>query len=137
MNSPRQSFFYLGGGWEEAEPGSRYVGEVQRGRRREDVGVVFGARLLEAVQRGVAVVLGQALVLVALSGQLHRGVLGKGHAHFSAVETLAVQVAHSWRRAKGGGGSRARPSLGQQAWRERGRLAADPTQTKARVEVPS
>lgn len=80
---------------EKAARGSRYVGEVQRCRGGEDVGVVLGARLLEAMQRGVAVVLGEALVFVALSGQLHRGVLRKGHAHFSAVETLAVQVAHS------------------------------------------
>lgn len=76
-------------------PDSRYVGEVERCRGGEDVGVVFGARLLEAMQRGVAVVFREALVFVALSGQLHCGVLGKGHAHFSAVETLAVQVAHS------------------------------------------
>lgn len=75
--------------------GSRYVGEVKRGRWGEDVGVVFGARLLEAVQRGVAVVFCEALIFVALSGQLHRGVLGKGHTHFSSVKTLAVQVAHS------------------------------------------
>lgn len=54
---------------------SRYVGEVKRCRWGEDVGVVFGAWLLEAVQRGVAVVFREALVLVALSGQLHRGVL--------------------------------------------------------------
>lgn len=74
---------------------SRYVGEVKRCRWGEDVGVVLGARLLEAVQRGVAVVFREALVLVALSGQLHRGVLRKCHAHFSSVETLAVQVAHS------------------------------------------
>lgn len=30
---------------------SRYVGEVERCRGWEDVGVIFGARLLEAVQR--------------------------------------------------------------------------------------
>lgn len=80
---------------EKAEQHSRYVGEVERCRGGEDVGVVFGARLLEAMQRGVAVVFREALVFVALSGQLHRGVLRKGHTHFSAVKTLAIQVAHS------------------------------------------
>lgn len=74
---------------------SRYVGEVECCRGREDVGVIFGAGLLEAVQRGVAVVLGQALVLVALSGQLHGGVFGGSHTHGPAVEALAIQVAHS------------------------------------------
>lgn len=68
---------------------------MERCRGGEDVRVVFGARLLEAMKRGVAVVFRQALVFMALSGQLHRGVLGKGHAHFSAMKTLAVQVAHS------------------------------------------
>lgn len=29
---------------------SRYVGEVERCRGREDVGVIFGARLFETVQ---------------------------------------------------------------------------------------
>lgn len=46
------------------------------------------------MQGGVAVVLGEALVLVAFPGQLHRGVFGKRHAHVSAVKTLAIQVAH-------------------------------------------
>lgn len=70
---------------------------MERRRRREDVGVVFGAGLLEAVQRRVAVVLGEALVLVAFPGQLHGGVFGEGHANVPAVETLAVQVAHGCR----------------------------------------
>lgn len=73
---------------------SRYVGQVECCGGWEDVGVIFGARLLETMQGGVAVVLGEALVLVAFPGQLHRGVFGKGHAHVSAVKTLAVQVAH-------------------------------------------
>lgn len=86
-----------GGGASALRLHSRNVGEVERRRRREDVGVVFGAGLLEAVQRRVAVVLGEALVLVAFPGQLHGGVFGEGHANFPAVETLAVQVAHGCR----------------------------------------
>ena len=72
----------------------RDVGQVQGGGRGEDVGVVLGAGLLEAVQRGAAVVLGQPLVLVALAGQLHTAVLGERDAHRLPVQTLAVQVAH-------------------------------------------
>ena len=79
---------------QQRHKGLRYVGEVEGGGGREDVGVVLGAGLLEAVQRGGAVVLGEALVFVALPGQLHRGVLGQGDAHGSAVQTLAVQVTH-------------------------------------------
>lgn len=60
---------------EELVRGSRDVGEVERRRWGEDVGVVLGAWLLEAVQWGVAVVFCEALIFVALSGQLHRGVL--------------------------------------------------------------
>lgn len=76
---------------------------MERGRRREDVGVIFGAGLLEAVQRRVAVVLGEALVLVAFSGQLHGGVFGESHAHVPAVQALAVQVAHCCGRGRGVG----------------------------------
>lgn len=75
---------------------SRDVGEVECRRRWEDVGVIFGARLLEAMQRGVAVVLCEALVLMAFSGQLHGGVFGKRHTHVPAMKTLAIQVAHGW-----------------------------------------
>lgn len=72
----------------------RDVGEVQGGRGGEDVGVVFGAGLLEAVQGGVAEVLGQSLVLVAFTGKLDTHVLGHGDAYGPAVKLLAVQVAH-------------------------------------------
>lgn len=72
----------------------RDVGEVQGGRRREDVGVVFGAGLLEAMQGGVAVVFGQPLVLVAFSGKLDAGVFGQRDAQRLPVQPLAVQVAH-------------------------------------------
>lgn len=73
---------------------SRYVGEVECCRGWEDVGVILGAGLLETVQRRVAVVLCEALVLVTFSGQLHCGVLRQRHAHGPAVKPLAVQVAH-------------------------------------------
>jgi len=73
---------------------SRDVGQVQGGGGGEDVGVVLGAGLLEAVQGGAAVVLGQALVLVALAGQLHAAVLGRRDAQRLPVKLLAAQVAH-------------------------------------------
>lgn len=76
---------------------SRDVGEVECCRGREDVRVIFGAGLLEAVQRGVAVVLGQALVLVAFSGQLHAGVFGRRDAQRLPVQLLSTQVAHGCR----------------------------------------
>ena len=60
----------------------------------EDVGVVLGSGLLEAVQRRAAVVLGEALVLVALTGQLDGGVLGQGHTDGLPMHLLLVQVAH-------------------------------------------
>ena len=72
----------------------RDVGQVQGGGGGEDVGVVLGAGLLEAVQRGAAVVLGQTLVLVAFAWQLHAAVLGERDAHRLPVQTLPVQVAH-------------------------------------------
>lgn len=53
---------------------SRYVGEVECCRGREDVGVIFGARFFETVQWRVAVVLCETLVLMAFSRQLHCGV---------------------------------------------------------------
>lgn len=73
----------------------RDVGEVQGGRGWEDVGVVFGARLLEAVQGGVAVVFGQALILVAFTGKLDVGVFGQRDAQRLPMQPLTVQVAHS------------------------------------------
>lgn len=54
---------------------SRYVREVERCRGWEDVGVIFGAGLLETMQRRVAVILCEALVLVAFSGKLNCCVL--------------------------------------------------------------
>lgn len=77
----------------------RDIGQVQGSRGREDVLEVLGARLLEAVQWRVAVVLGQALVLLALAGQLHVLVLGQGDAHRLPVQLVAVEVAHG---CKGG-----------------------------------
>lgn len=74
---------------------SRYVGEVERCRGGEDVGVIFGARFLKTMQWWVAEILGEALVLMAFSGQLNGCVFGQRHTHGPAMKTLAVQVAHS------------------------------------------
>lgn len=71
---------------------------MQGGRGWEDVGVVFGAGLLEAVQGGVAVVFGQALVLVAFTGELHAGVFGQRDAQRLPMQLLAAQVAHGCER---------------------------------------
>lgn len=46
------------------------------------------------MQGGVAVVFGQALVLVALTRQLDAGVLGQRNAQRLPVQPLTVQVAH-------------------------------------------
>lgn len=67
---------------------------MQGGRRWEDVGVVFGAGLLEAVQGGAAVVFGQTLVLVALTGKLDTGVFGQRDPEGRPMQPLAVKVAH-------------------------------------------
>lgn len=72
----------------------RDVGEVQSGRRGEDVGVIFGARFLEAVQGRVAVVFGQALVLMAFTGKLNVHVFGQRDAERLPIKLLTIQVAH-------------------------------------------
>lgn len=72
----------------------RDVGEVQGGGGRKDVGIVFGAGLLEAVQRGVAVVFGQALVLMSFTGKLDVGVFGQRDPERFPMQPLAIQVAH-------------------------------------------
>lgn len=70
------------------------VGEVERGRGREDVLEVFGSRFFEAMERGIGKVLGQALVVQAVAGQCHRLVLRQSHADDLPVHLLAIQVAH-------------------------------------------
>lgn len=67
---------------------------MQGGRRWKDVGIVLRARLLEAVQGGVTVVFGQALVLMALTRKLDAAVFGQRDAKRLPVKPLAVQVAH-------------------------------------------
>ena len=79
--------------------GLRDVGEVEGGRGWEDVLEILGARLFEAVQRGIAEVLGQALVIQTVAGQCHRLVLGQSHADDLAVHLLPVQMAHCCREA--------------------------------------
>lgn len=98
---------------------------MQRGRGREDVLKVFGARFLESVEwrtREVclegdqesrltaketficctvssvfppAVTFSEQLVVQSLSGQSHGLVFGQGDPHHFAKHLLAVQVAHS------------------------------------------
>lgn len=74
---------------------SRDVGEVQGSRRGKDVGVVFWAGLLEAVEGRVAVVFGEALVLVAFARKLDAGVFGQRDAQRLPMQPLAIQVTHS------------------------------------------
>lgn len=73
---------------------SRDVGEMESRGGREDVGVVLGAWLFEAVKRRVAVVLGEPLILMAFTWQLYRGVFGKGDPQSLTIQFLPVQVAH-------------------------------------------
>ena len=85
----------------ERQRHSRDVGEVQSGRGWEDILEVLGARLLEAVQGRVSIVLGQALVLLALSGQLHAQVLRECDAHWLSVQLVPIEVAHGWGGGRG------------------------------------
>lgn len=70
------------------------VGQVQRRRRRVDIGIVLAARLLEAVQVAVAIVFGEASVGLAVFWQLHRCVFRRHHANGLAPELGLVQVVH-------------------------------------------
>lgn len=74
---------------------------MECGRRWEDVLKVFGSGFLEAVERGVGEVLGQALVVQAVARQRHRLVLGQRHTDDLPVHLLAVQVAHCFGRGGG------------------------------------
>ena len=76
----------------------RDVGEVKRGGRREDVGVVFASGLLESVKRGVGEVFGEAAVGGALLGHLDGRVLGGSDANRLPVEPDLI---HVLRRLKG------------------------------------
>lgn len=83
-------------------PVLRDVGEVQRGRRREDVVEVLGSGFLEAVQGGAGEVPRQRLLLLARSSarQLHHRMFGQHHADRVTMETLAVQMTHRCRGEK-------------------------------------
>lgn len=70
------------------------VGEVKGGRWREDILEILGARFLEAMEWGVGVVLGQALVIQAVTRQRNRLVLGQRHPDDLPIHLLAIQVAH-------------------------------------------
>ena len=63
---------------------------MEGGRGWEDVLEVLGAGLLEAMQRGVPKVLGQALVVQPVTGQCHCLVLGQRHADDLAIHLLPV-----------------------------------------------
>lgn len=78
----------------------RDVGEVEGGRRRKDVLEVLGARFLEAMERGVGIVLGQPLVIQAIPRQRHCLVLGQCYTDDLPVHLLTIQVAHCFRRGK-------------------------------------
>lgn len=73
---------------------SRDVWQVQGGWWGEDILEVLGARFLEAMERGVGVVLGQPLIIQTITRQRHRLVLGQRHADDLSVHLLAIQVAH-------------------------------------------
>lgn len=62
--------------------------------RRKDVGVVLGAWLFEAMKRRVAVVLGEPLILMAFTWQLHSGVFGECDPQNLTIQFLPIQVAH-------------------------------------------
>ena len=64
--------------------GWRDIGQVQRRRGREDVGVVLASRLLEAMQSRVAEVLGQTGIRLSLLWHLHLGVFGCGDSNLFA-----------------------------------------------------
>lgn len=70
------------------------VGEVEGGRRWEDILEVLGARFLEAMKWGVGIVLGQTLVVQAVTRQRHRLVLGQRHPDDLPVHLLAIQMTH-------------------------------------------
>lgn len=74
---------------------------MEGGRWWEDVLEVLGARFLEAMKWGVGIVLGQALVVQAISRQRHRLVLGQRHPDDLPVHLLAIQVAHCFGHDKG------------------------------------
>ena len=72
----------------------RDVREVEGRGRRVDVGVVLRARLLEAVQVGGRVVLGESGIRLAVLGQLNRGVLARHDPDLLAPELDLVEVSH-------------------------------------------
>lgn len=84
----------------------RDVGEVEGGRWGEDVLEVLGARFLEAMEWGVGVVLGQPLVIQAITRQRHCLVLGQRHTDDLPIHLLAIQVAHCFGHRKENGGQR-------------------------------
>ena len=79
---------------------SRNIGQMERGRRRVNVLIVFAAGLLETVQRRVDEVLGESGVGLALLGHLDALVLRRHGSDLLAVHFQLVQVRHGCPSAK-------------------------------------
>lgn len=73
---------------------------MEGGRRRKDVLEILGARFLKAMEWGVGIVLGKALVVQAVTRQRHSLVLGQRHPDDLPVHLLAIQVAHRFGRGR-------------------------------------
>lgn len=73
---------------------------MESGRWWEDVLEVLGARFLKAMKWGIGVVLGQALVIQAVTWQRDRLMLGQCHTDDLSIHLLAIQVAHCFGHRK-------------------------------------
>lgn len=83
----------------------RDIWEVQRCRWWEYVLEILGAWFLEAVKWRVSIVLGQALVIKAITRQRHCLVLGQCYTDDLPIHLLAIQMAHcfSGQKRRGSG----------------------------------
>ena len=70
----------------------RNVGEMKSGARRVDIHVVFGAGLLEPMQRRLRVVFGQPGIRLALLRHLHIVMLRRRHPNLLIVPSHLVQM---------------------------------------------
>lgn len=75
---------------------SRDVGEVQSGRRWEDVVEVFRSGFFETVEGRAREIPCQHLLLLARPStrQLHHWMFGQHHSNHITMETLAIQMTH-------------------------------------------
>lgn len=67
---------------------------MEGGRGRENVLEVFGSRFFKAMKRRIGVVLGQPLVIQAVTRKGHRLVLGQRNPDDLPVHLLAIKVTH-------------------------------------------